>query len=75
MQKQMTIKPFLSVVPLFFVAILLSVAYGNEPRYGGSVVVAVTAVRRRQNLHFLSRAKRRISRWRAGHVGGCEIHF
>jgi len=42
MQKKITIKPFASVAALFFVAILLSAAYGNEPKPGGNVVVTTT---------------------------------
>ena len=38
----MTRKSLFSIAALFFAAILFSAAYGNEPQYGGSVVVAVT---------------------------------
>ncbi|CAN5714019.1 hypothetical protein BH24ACI2_BH24ACI2_09850 [soil metagenome] len=39
----MTKKSIISFAALFFTAILFSVIYGNELKYGGSVVVAVTA--------------------------------
>ncbi len=43
MQKHITGKPFLFAAAFFFAALLFSAVYGNEPKYGGSVVVAVSA--------------------------------